>query len=68
MLYSTVEMLGKNGKQYVSPKAVLLTEEIAHEIVLSRREPHHFPVRTAAGLMLGRLLEEMLQDCAAAAS
>jgi len=30
MLYSTVEMLAKNGKWYVSPKAVLLTEEIAH--------------------------------------
>jgi len=30
MLYSTVELLAKNGKWYVSPKAVLLTEEIAH--------------------------------------
>ena len=29
ILYSTVETLGKNGKQYVSPKAALLTEEIA---------------------------------------
>lgn len=31
VLYSTVEMLGKDGKQYASPKAVLLTEEIAFD-------------------------------------
>lgn len=67
MLYLAVAMLGKNGKQCVSPEAVLLTEEIAHEMVLPRRKTHYFPARTAAGLMLGRLLEEMLQDCAAAA-
>lgn len=31
VLYSTVEMLGKDGKQYASPKAVLLTEETAFD-------------------------------------
>lgn len=31
VLYSTVEMLGKDRKQYASPKAVLLTEEIAFD-------------------------------------